>query len=81
MNIALSLICLGDEQIGHMPSDVVLIAHSVASENFLKSAKWSVELSYLDSQANLRSCSNQGTVTILPLDHRNHLRRMQALIL
>lgn len=35
MNIALSLIGLGNEQIGHMASNVVFITDSVTAKDFL----------------------------------------------
>lgn len=35
MNITLTLICLCDEQIRHMPADVVFITSSISTEDFL----------------------------------------------
>lgn len=38
VNVTLSLICLCDKQVRHVPANVVLVTHSIAAENFLKSA-------------------------------------------
>lgn len=47
MDITLSLVCLCHEEIGHMSSDVILIADSVASKNLLKSVTISAQSSIL----------------------------------
>jgi hypothetical protein len=38
MNIALAFVRLRDEKIRHMPSNVILIANSVATKDLLKTA-------------------------------------------
>lgn len=42
VDVALPLICLSDKQVGDMPSDVVLVADSVAAEDLLQAVQQSV---------------------------------------
>lgn len=44
VNVTLSLVGLRHEQVRHMPSDVVLIAHGIATKDFLQSAAQSVSM-------------------------------------
>ena len=39
MDVALTLICLREEQVGDMPSNVILIADCVTTEDLLKTGK------------------------------------------
>ena len=64
VNIALSLVCLRDKQIRHVPPDAVLITNGVAAEDLLQNAG-----------------VGEGSVAVLALDHRDHLRRGLALVL
>lgn len=39
MNITLSFVCLGDEQICNMPTNAILVTHGVSAEDFLQTAR------------------------------------------
>lgn len=64
-----------------MAADMILVAGSVATEDFLQTNTMSVKQPKNKRQRNLRSGISQSTVTVLTLDHRDHLRRSLASIL
>ena len=83
VDVALALVRLRDEQVRHMPSNVVLIADSVATKDLLQSAPKSMThtTTALGSSQNLHPSIYERPITILPLDHADHLGGHLALIL
>ena len=81
MNIALALIRLSDEKIGHMSTNMVLITDSISTKHFLKPATALEPLQFPQRSSHLRSRVHQGSIAILPLNHTYHLRRRLTLIL
>lgn len=81
MNVALAFVRLRDEQIRHMPSNVVFVTDGIASEDFLKSVvSVSKPLSNLLPLAS-HSCIDKCSVAVLSLYHRHHLRCQFVLVL
>ena len=39
VNVTLAFICLCDEQVGHVPSNVIFVTYGVAPENLLEPGK------------------------------------------
>lgn len=61
MNIALALICLRNEEVGYVTTDMVFITSSIATEDFLETKKGQLEYvrkgraTYVRALANARS--------------------------
>lgn len=69
VDVALSFIRLRHEQVGHVPSNAILVAHGISTKDLLQSKRKS-QLKPLDeSGVNLRSRVDQSSVAVLPLDH------------
>jgi hypothetical protein len=70
MYITLAFVGLGDKEIGNVPADVIFVAYSIPPKNFLQPEVTSaISACHLREICNLRSRTDQSTITILAFDH------------
>jgi len=70
VNVTLSLVRLRHEQVGDVATNVILIADSVSTKNFLKSTvQVSRNIKAVTDGWYSHSCVDQGSVAVLTFDH------------
>jgi len=82
VDITLTFICLGYEQVRNMSSNPVLVADSIAAEDLLKTV-WALAQENLSKTilGDLHPGVDQCPIAVLSFDHRYHLRRCFTFVL
>lgn len=89
MNVTLALVGLHHEEVRCVSGNMVLVTGSVPAQDFLQSLKIHQQCPQQarKEEAKMREKKNslpdacQRTITVLSLDHRNHLRGVLLLVL
>jgi len=72
VDIALAFVCLSDKQVCHVPANAVLVRHCVSTKDFLEPIL-RLAGALTEPVQYSRSSVDQSSVTVLPLDHGDHL--------
>lgn len=80
VNVALAFVCLSDKQVRHVPANSIFVRHCVSAKDFLEPVL-RLDFALTGPVQNLRSRVDQRSVTVLSLDHGDHLGCSLALIL